>query len=69
MQLHCPIKGPYTVSAIEFALWLCYKLPDILQRTTKDLKPHISLKICFIIKKEYLFMVINKVTLIPEQMS
>ena len=66
MHLHCPIKGPYTVSAIVFALWLCYKLPDILQRITKDLKGRIYLKICFIIKKEYLFMIINKITFITE---
>ena len=46
MHLHCPIKGLYIVSAIVFALQLCYKIPDILQKTNKDLKAHISLKIC-----------------------
>ena len=55
IHLHCPIKVLYTVSATVFALRLYYKLPDTLQRATKDLKAHISLKICFIIKKEYLF--------------
>ena len=55
MHLHCPIKGIYTVRAIAFALKLCYKLPVILQKTTKDLKAHISLKNMLYFLKKYFF--------------